>query len=207
MSDQSASINEQLDDDVIDARLRGAAVAAMPNGIRQPKRRAFLAAYARCGNVSEAARIAGCNRLSHYEWLRTDERYAEVFEQAHEIAIDYLEAVARQRATDGWLEPVFYHGEVVGHVRKFSDTLLIFLMKGARPDTYRDNATIRHTGADGGAIKVEAEYELSRRIMDRPDLLAAAELLAAELYQTAPAGELDAGAPIPVESEEVDDGE
>lgn len=198
----------ELDDDVIDARLRGAAVAALPNGIRHPKKRAFLAAYARAGNVSEAARIAGINRISHYNWLASDERYAEVFAQAHEIAVDYLEAVARQRATDGWEEPVFYHGEVVGSVRKFSDTLLIFLLKGARPDTYRDNATIRHTGPTGGAIQIEGDYELAGRLMSNPATLAAAEALAAALLESRPAGELDAGpAPIPAESEEVDDDE
>ena len=52
-------------------------------------------------------------------------------------------------------EPVFYHGQVCGTVRKYSDTLLIFLLKGARPDKFRDNATIRHTGPTGGAIQIE----------------------------------------------------
>lgn len=180
------------------------AVEALPNGIRHPKKRAFLAAYARTGNVSEAARIAGVNRMSHYNWLADDERYADVFAHAHDIAIEYLEAVARQRATEGWLEPVFHKGEVVGHVRKFSDTLLIFLLKGARPETYRENATIRHTGTGaGGAIQIEGDYELSQRLMADPAMLAAAESLAAALLEERPAGELPASsAPIPVDSEE-----
>ena len=200
-------MTDEIDRDVSDELAAAtAAVEALPNGIRQPKRRAFLAAYARCGNLSEAARIAGVNRLSHYEWLN-DERYAQVFEQAQDIAIDYLEAVARDRATKGWLEPVFYHGEVVGHVRKYSDTLLIFLLKGARPDKFRDNATIRHTGTGaGGAIQIEGDYALSQRLMADPAALAAAETLAAALFEERAAGELDAGpAPIPAESQEVED--
>lgn len=193
-----------MDDDESD-RPASAAVEALPNGIRQPKRRAFLAAYAEVGNISEAARIAGVNRLSHYDWLQ-DERYAVVFAQAHEIAIDHLEREARRRAVEGVVEPVFWKGEAVGSVRKYSDTLLIFLMKGARPDKYRDNATIRHTGPDGGAIQVEADYEVSQRLMADPALLAAAQALAAGVYQAA--GELDPGAdPIPADSEEVDDDE
>ncbi|MCA1571977.1 MAG: hypothetical protein LC798_17030 [Chloroflexi bacterium] len=181
------------------------AVAALPNGIRQPKRRAFLAAFAQTGNISEAARIAGVNRLSHYEWLH-DERYAEVFAQAQEIAGDYLEAVAFDRATNGWFEPVFYQGQQVGVILKKSDQLLMFLLKAHRPDKFRDNATIQHTGPGGGAIKVEADYELSRKFMDDPDLLAQAELLAALAYEDRTAGELPAGpAPIPANSEEVID--
>ena len=50
-----------------------------------------------------------------------------------------LEREARRRAVEGVEEPVgFYKGEPSAYVRKYSDTLLIFLMKGARPDKYRD---------------------------------------------------------------------
>ena len=36
------------------------------------------------------------------------------------------------------LEPVVSAGKVVTTVRKYSDTLLIVLLKGKRPDTYRE---------------------------------------------------------------------
>jgi hypothetical protein len=203
MSDQSAAVELPHGD-----RPALAAVEAMPNGLRHPKRRAFLAAYCEVGNVSEAAKIAGVNRLAHYDWLQRDERYAELFEQAHEIACDHLESEARRRAIEGVEEPVFYHGEVCGTIRRYSDTLLIFLLKGARPEKFRDNATIRHTGPAGGAIQIEGDYALSQRIMADPAALAAAETLAALAFEDRTAGELGpAPAPIPVESEEVDDGE
>lgn len=185
----------------IDDSLPTPAVEALPNGIRQPRRRAFLAAYAECGNISEAARIAGVNRLSHYEWLH-DERYAEVFAQATEIAADHLEAVAHQRAVEGWLEPVWYQGVQVGEIRKRSDSLLMFLLKAMRPDKFRDNATIRHTGPTGGAIQIEGDYELSQRLMADPALLAAAETLAALAFEDR--GLPAAPAPIEVDSDEVD---
>ena len=197
MSDQATALTDE--------HLTPAA-EALPNGIRHPRKRAFLAAYCRVGTISEAARIAGVNRLSHYDWMVRDERYAEVFEQAQEIAADYLEAVARQRATEGWLEPVFYHGEVVGYVRKFSDQLLMFTLRALRPEKFRENATIRHTGTGaGGAIQIEGDYALSQRLMADPAALAAAEALAAALLEDRTAGELGAGpAPIPASSEEVD---
>lgn len=63
-----------------------------------------------------------------------------------------LEAEARRRAMDGVDEPVYHKGEVVGHVRKYSDTLLIFLLKAHRPHKYRDNYKIEH----GGQVEVTA---------------------------------------------------
>ena len=42
-------------------------------------------------------------------------------------------------------QPVFYKGEVCGLVRKYSDVLLIFLLKGLRPEVYRKN---RHITGD-----------------------------------------------------------
>ena len=59
-------------------------------------------------------------------------------------------------------EPVFYQGEVVGSVRKFSDTLLMFLLKGNRPDKYKDRVSKEIAGKDGGAIQVNSEIDLSK---------------------------------------------
>ena len=39
-------------------------------------------------------------------------------------------------------QPVFYKGEVCGSVRKYSDVLLIFLLKGLRLEVYRENKHI-----------------------------------------------------------------
>jgi len=33
-------------------------------------------------------------------------------------------------------------------VQRYSDTLLIFLMKARRPDKYRDNVKVEHAGGD-----------------------------------------------------------
>ena len=42
----------------------------------------------------------------------------------------------------GTLSPVYYKGEVVGHVREFSDTLLMFSLKARRPEVYRESTTV-----------------------------------------------------------------
>ena len=37
---------------------------------------------------------------------------------------------------------MFWQGQVVGAVRKYSDTLLIFLLKSRRPEIYRERAEV-----------------------------------------------------------------
>jgi hypothetical protein len=49
---------------------------------------------------------------------------------------DYLESVAVERATVGWLEPIHYQGKVCGHVRRYDGGLLQFLLRGMMPEKY-----------------------------------------------------------------------
>ncbi len=111
-----------------------------------PKKAAFLAAYARCGCVTQAADAAEVHRTSHQYWMRSDPDYPAAFQQAQREANDFLFRVARKRATKGWLEPVFHEGKVCGYKRKFSDTLLMFLMKSEQPEKYRDNHSLEVSG-------------------------------------------------------------
>ena len=114
--------------------------------------KAFLYYYARCGTVTHAAQAAGVVRRQHYEWLKNPD-YLTAFESAHEEACDTLEQEARRRATVGWDEPVFHNGMECGLKRKFSDALLIFLMKGAMPAKYRENVVVQG-GGTGGVMTV-----------------------------------------------------
>ena len=107
--------------------------------LTNPKQRAFLAAYMRVANVSRAAELAEIDRTSHYVWKQEDEEYRAAFEAAKELACEALEDEAIRRARDGVEEQVWFQGAVCGTVRKYSDTLLIFLLKGAKPEKYRDN--------------------------------------------------------------------
>lgn len=125
----------------------------------QIKKDAFLAAYAECGNVTVAAEQAGICRTQHYAWMKDDPAYAEQFATAEDMAVDRLEQEARRRAVGGVDEPVFYQGTVVGYIKKYSDTLLIFLLKGLRPEKYRDFQAIEQA-----RLALERErLELERR--------------------------------------------
>ena len=66
------------------------------HGNSRPKRDAFLAAYAECGNITRAAEASGIARRTHYDWLAADEEYRRLFSEAHEQACDSLEAEARK---------------------------------------------------------------------------------------------------------------
>lgn len=103
-----------------------------------PKQRAFLSAYSACGMISHAARAAGCGRALHNHAIKKGGDYAEAFSIAKEEACEVMEAEARKRAVDGWEEPVYQGGELVGMKRKYSDVLLIFMLKGAMPEKYAD---------------------------------------------------------------------
>ena len=122
--------------------------------IRSPKKRAFLAALAHTGNITEAADIAHIARSAHYQWLEADPVYAAAYEDAMEQAAQRLEAEARRRAVDGVEEPVFYQGKQCGVIKRYSDALLMFLLKGALPEKYKERTSTELTGAGGKPLTV-----------------------------------------------------
>lgn len=109
---------------------------------------AFLAAYAQCCHIQRAADAAGIGRRTHYDWLRDDPEYAALFEEAKELATQVLEDAAVQRAVDGWQEPVFHEGKIVGSITKFSDRLLELCLRARRAE-YRPVQKHELTGKDG----------------------------------------------------------
>ena len=118
------------------------------------KKRRFLAKYKEIGNITKAAEYAGIHPTTHHKrWMKKPD-YVKQFEAAKLEAIDNLEAEAYRRAHDGVDEPVFYRGEEVGAVRKYSDTLLIFLLKGANPAKYRERYDVSAKVELGGNVNI-----------------------------------------------------
>ena len=126
--------------------------AAHPKkGLKQSQRESaqdrFLAAFAETATITAAAEVADVGRRTHYDWM-ADPEYAARFADAEQEAVDALEAEARRRAVVGVEEPVGWYQGVPGeYVRKYSDTLLIFLLKGAKPEKYRER--FEHSGPGG----------------------------------------------------------
>jgi hypothetical protein len=105
---------------------------------RRRKQNLFLQAFAEHATVSAAAKAAAIGRRTHYLWLETDSDYAARFKDAEDDVTEALETEARRRAQLGVEEPIYYKGAPVGAVRRYSDTLLIFLLKARRPNVYRE---------------------------------------------------------------------
>ncbi|HHW41269.1 MAG TPA: hypothetical protein GXX19_08995 [Syntrophomonadaceae bacterium] len=119
------------------------------------KQRAFLAAYAETGNITRAAELSKTARVMHYTWLEKSEAYRQAFAEAEEMAADRLEQEARRRAIEGVQKPVFHKGQVCGTVTEYSDTLLIFLLKGARPEKYKERSNVElENGASGEPLRI-----------------------------------------------------
>lgn len=131
------------------------------------KQRAFLAAFELSGNVSQAALATGIGRRTHYAWLEQQEAYRTAFEDAKDIAADRLEQELYKAATVGIEEPVIHQGQLCFEplrdkqgrlmrdkkgnvrlsnqplsVRKFHPVAAFFLLKGMRPEKYRDNVKV-----------------------------------------------------------------
>jgi hypothetical protein len=106
----------------------------------------FLAELAQSGVVAYAAKAADVGRTAIYNRRVDDPEFARKWDEAIDVAVGELEMEARRRALDGVEEPVYQGGREVGSIRKYSDTLLIFILKAAKPQTYRDNLKIEHAG-------------------------------------------------------------
>ncbi len=78
----------------------------------------FLELIKGTGNVTLAAQGAGIDRTTAYARAARDAAFAAAWAEAHEAAVDLLEGAARQRALAG------------------SDQLLMFLLRGLRPERY-----------------------------------------------------------------------
>lgn len=135
------------------------------------KRAAFLEALAATCNITKAAELAGVSRALVYAWRAADPKFAQAWEEALQLGIDALEDEATRRAVEGWDEPVFQKGALVGTVRKYSDTLLTFLLQGRRPERFKARVSAEHSGPGGGPIQVE---ETRAKLAERLARLAAA---------------------------------
>ena len=123
------------------------------------KKKAFLAAYTATASVTKAADAAKIHRRLHYKWLEADSDYVAAFQKAQSEAAQLLEDEAVRRAHEGVVEPIFYKGRPTGATRVYSDPLLMFLLRGLRPETYRERVagSIELSGPAGAPIPLKDE--------------------------------------------------
>ena len=114
-----------------------------------------------CGRIDLACQRVGVDRGCHYDWLKADPGYAAEFASARKQTADILEDEAWRRAVEGVDKPVYQGGELVGTVREYSDSLMTWLLRGLRPERYREHVDV--TTHDGDlAARIQAAQERRR---------------------------------------------
>jgi len=129
----------------------------------------FLAHLRETGNVRRSCEAAGVARSWVYEVREKDPAFAVEWKLAALDAADLIEEVVLERGVNGWDEPVWHQGEQCGEVRRYSNTLAVFLLKHANPEKYGDRTELRHSGPDGGPIQIQQTVDLSLLTDDELD--------------------------------------
>lgn len=102
--------------------------------LRELRRHGIVLAAARAASPPTASRTA-C--VSSFYWTRNrDPEFAAEWDSALAEACAEVELEIHRRAVDGYEEPVYQKGELVGTITRYSDRLLELRAKGLMPDRY-----------------------------------------------------------------------
>ena len=140
-------------------------IQALKGREKQEKKQFLQELITHGGSVSAAADAAGVKLWKHYDKWKKDPAYLQAFDYAMDCSTTSLEAEAVRRAALGNDEPVFYQGQRVDKIRKYSDNLLMFLLKKRNPE-YRDNnnTQIGIWGSDGGNVAIQFSIPRPERV-------------------------------------------
>lgn len=144
----------------------------------------FLAALREGATHSAAAERAGVSQQTLRRWRQADEEFALQVADAIDAGTDRMIDEARRRAVDGHEEPIYHRGVAVGSAQRYSDNLLMFLIKARRPE-YRDSYRVEHSGRIEQRI-TRADEALRQAVADDPELAARLEEIAARIEPDEP---------------------
>jgi len=138
----------------------------------QPKERAstesskakFLEAFRNTGVIARAAKEAGINRKTYYDWITDDPEFAELCETAREECIELAEAELHRRG-------------LVKDPKTRDTTALIFWLKKNHPRKYGDETRVKVIGPEevvkqvaqvlAEHVKDPAQYEELRQALEK----------------------------------------
>ncbi len=114
--------------------------------VRQTRKRQwkdqFLKRFKITGNVADAARFSGVERVTVYRTLKSNPRFKEKFDDAFEESTDRLEQLLLRAASN--------------INNKMGVVALMFALKARRPHIYRDNYQPRPEDGDKRAVDTAA---------------------------------------------------
>ena len=117
---------------------------------------AFLHSLAGCANVTQVCDELRINRLTIYYMKNQDPKFLERFNLAMERGHDAWEDEATRRAFRGYKRPVYQQGQHVGDVTEYSDALAQMMMRGSKPEKYRERSTSEMVIKGGAVVKIES---------------------------------------------------
>jgi len=91
--------------------------------------------------LAQVRTALGINRVTVYRWRQYDQAFATAYSDAMEAGTDLIEQEARRRAVEGYDRPVFQGGGLAGLERVYSDMLLALLLRGRRPEVFRETTS------------------------------------------------------------------
>jgi hypothetical protein len=148
----------------------------------------FLESYATCGNMTTAATAAGVAVMTVYKLRERDPDFLTAIEMLRACFVDILEEEAFRRAVVGTHEKetttvsgaVVINGKKVDtddmqqitqtvkdKGRRYSDRLLMEMLRAYAPDKYRPALALHHMPADDLIATVAREQGLSEEVVRR----------------------------------------
>jgi hypothetical protein len=113
---------------------------------RKKAQETFLLAFRSEANLTSAAKIAGVDRQTAYDWCKRYPAFKALYDDAEQEANDVIRGEIHRRAVLGYEENVYQLGKYCGTITRYSDALLMFQAKARMPE-YREKQQIEHSGS------------------------------------------------------------
>lgn len=130
----------------------------------QRAREVFIEGLASGLSVTGSANRAKVPRRTVYDWRDGDPDFRAAWDDALDSGSDILEDEAFRRAYHGVSEPVVAMGRVAKNedgslltVQKYSDTLMSLLLKGRKPERFRERVEQKQVGDPNNPIFTRIE--------------------------------------------------
>lgn len=102
----------------------------------------YIDTLRRTGMRAISAQAAGVSVATIIKHLKKDEQFAESCNESLESYRDTIEAEAYRRAVTGFEKGIYYQGVRMDTELQYSDALMQTLLKGNRPEKYRDRLDV-----------------------------------------------------------------
>ena len=114
------------------------------------------------GNISRACEIAKVTRVAVYARRDSNEEFAARLARCVEQGSDVMMDEARRRAFEGVTEKVYWQGDPVDVKQTYSDALIQFMLRGLKPDVFKDRTENVNLTVEAGKFE-----NLRERVADK----------------------------------------